>query len=121
MTNISITLTTVLTDAIRDAISDLSECGIPVGIPTLDGYTRLRGVSDKNILIFMESLGASDRLLVIPLLGEDVTLESNTSLVLDSLDKLRTGELTCIHMQELIFQALTQRSEWLAAQPEDVL
>ena len=120
MINVSITLTSVLTGAIKDAGSSLSECGIPAGLPTLGPYTRLRGVSDEGITAFMASRGASERLLIIPPLSDDVTIESVKPLVLEAFDKLKSGELTCIHMRESGYQILIEQPEWLAAQPEHV-
>ncbi len=119
-TSISITLTTVLTGAIKDAVSALSECGIPAGLSTLGPYTRLRGVSDEGITAFMASIGASERLLIIPPLGGEVTVDTIKPLVLGVFDKLKSGELTCIHMQESGYQILIEQPEWIAAQPEYV-
>ncbi|MEJ1496334.1 MAG: hypothetical protein RPU13_07570 [Candidatus Sedimenticola sp. (ex Thyasira tokunagai)] len=119
--NISITLTAVL-DAhpeFVEAIADLSSCGNAEGLATLGDYTRAVGVSDADITNFMASVGASDRLYIVPPLDDEagVTIESLKPIILQAFAKLQTGVLTCIHMTEGDFQILTRQPEWIAAQP----
>ncbi|MEJ1472156.1 MAG: hypothetical protein RPU59_13980 [Candidatus Sedimenticola sp. (ex Thyasira tokunagai)] len=125
MINISITLNAVLEahPEFVEAIADLSSCGNAEGLTTLGDYTRAVGVSDEDITDFMESVGASDRLLIVPPLSEEdgVTVDTLKPAILQAFADLQTGVLTCIHMTEGSFQVLSRQPEWIAAQPPEVV
>ncbi len=111
-TNITLTLTSILTEEIRGAISAISAAGSPVGLTTIGDYTRTRGISDNDIMALMEEWGKSDKLLILEPLSEENTIGGMRSIVFKAFADMQSGDLTCLHMRERDYQVLTQQPEW---------
>ncbi|MES9901130.1 MAG: hypothetical protein ABW168_00440 [Sedimenticola sp.] len=113
MTNISITLSAILTPKIEAAISYISQCGNTGGLTTFAIYTRTRGIPDNKIREFMAGIGAADRLVMVGNCPEDGEyadwVAEQTPVVVQAFKDMADGIKTCLHMREADYTTAIQQ------------
>ncbi|MEJ1412779.1 MAG: hypothetical protein RPU90_04270 [Candidatus Sedimenticola sp. (ex Thyasira tokunagai)] len=113
MTNITITLSAILTPEIEAAISSISDAGYAAGLTTFVIYTRTRGIPDDEIREFMAGIGAADRLVMVGSCPDDVEyadwVAAQTPVVVQAFKDLADGVKTCLHMLEADYTTAIQQ------------